>query len=247
MLDYQHRNNFIMKKSFLQRGILVVTLVFGLSVSLSSCIGEWLFGPEKQYPHYITEFIEPTNFELKAEYGNTSNPERLCRITLTDRGKDRVTIFNYDGRNPKIINFLVTIGDTHYPNRTNYERRSRGAKGVVTVPTDLAVTCDHDYSKELKAGSLLNEVMYIRYLDHLSFVKGGYKGRSSAAIVSLKAPDLYKRLLASNPEWYLMMEKHPEAWNGETVRFTITMVVTLTKGKKTVSNSVDVKFPEAGK
>lgn len=236
-----------MKISFLQQGMLAVALTFGLSASVSSCTKDSPSSPQKQYPHYLTEFIEPIDFELQPEYRNISMPEPLIGITLTDIEANRVTIFNYDKKNSKISNFLSSIGDTAYLNRTDYDHRSTRIRGIISVPTNFAITCDHDYSSELKAGSLLNNIMAIRYLDHFRFIKRGYQSESSFTLSPLNFRYLYSELLASDPEWHLMMRGHPKSWNDKTVRFTISMTFSLENGEKTISHSVDVKFSDPRK
>lgn len=55
-----------MKKNITPRVVLIATLFMGISMGLSSCIGDLLFGPKLHYPHFLTAFVEPNDFRLEA-------------------------------------------------------------------------------------------------------------------------------------------------------------------------------------
>ena len=93
----------------------------------------------------------------------------------------------------------------------------------------------------------MNEVISIFFVDHLSFIRSGYKKQNDGANISLKNQKDLEQLLASDPRWDLVVEKHPDAWNSETVRFTVTMVLPTDKGDKSITDSIDVKFPTPSK
>ena len=215
-------------------GVLLLFLI-----GISGC-----FEKPKHYPHYLTAFVEPDTFLLE---GNpivyTSGKESLCNINLFNKKKREIHHFSYSGDDTRIETFLAAIGDTHYHDRNYYERRARLATGVIVAPKRLVVTCDRDYNETLKAGENLNEVISIFFVDHLSFIQSGYKKQNDGANISLKNQKDLEQLLASDPRWDLVLEKHPDAWNGETVRFTVTMVLPTDKGDKSVTNSIDVRFP----
>ncbi len=221
------------------------TLALG-SVLLLFLIGiSGCFEKPKYYPHYLTGFVEPDTFQLSERYlyDRLYDYSVVCRLKVFNKNQKKVSHYGYDGRDPKIKNFLSLIGDTHYPSRSREGRLGDHRTGVITSPKSIAVTCDHDYNETLKAGMLLNEITAISFIDQLSHIRSGYQLGSNVAIIDLKNEANLKRLLASSPFWHLLIERVPEAWNGETVRFTVTMVLPTDKGDKSITDSIDVKFP----
>lgn len=233
-----------MKKKITSRGVLIATLFMGISMSLSSCIGDWLLGPKLHYPHFLTAFVKPNAFTLEKYVPRDSTENTyICTIELFDVKNRYPEHFNYNGGDPSIMKFLTSIGDTHYPDRMPYEQKVGRATGLMATPKNMVVTCDHNYSETLKAGTSLNDVLYLSFFDYLQYIQNGYKSGENGGRIRLKDPVDLKRLLASAPKWWLIIDKVPEAWNGETVRFTVTMVLPTDKGDKSVTNSIDVKFP----
>ena len=225
------------------------TLALG-SVLLLFLIGiSGCFEKTKYYPHYLTGFVEPDTFQLadRYTYDRLYNYSVICELNMFNKNQKKVSHFGYDGSNPKIKSFLTLIGDTHYPSRSRAGRLGDHITGVITSPKSIAVTCDHDYSEKLKAGMLLNEVTAISFIDQLSHIQSGYQLGSNVAVIDLKNEANLKRLLASSPFWHLLIERVPKAWKGETIRFTVTMVLPTDKGDKSVTNSIDVKFPTPSK
>ena len=222
-------------KSALELGSVLLLFLIGIS----GC-----FEKPRYYPHYLTGFVEPDTFQLvdirlESPWYQTT----ICTIILSNKNQKKVSHFGYDGSDPKIKSFLTFIGDTHYPSRGREGRLGNRKTGVITSPKSITVTCDHDYNETLKAGMLLNEVTAISFIDQLSHIQSGYQLGSNVAIIDLKNEANLKRLLASSPFWHLLIERVPKAWNAQTVRFTVTMVLPTDKGDKSVTNSIDVKFP----
>ena len=222
-------------KSALALGSVLLLFLIGIS----GC-----FEKPKYYPHYLTAFVEPDTFQLvdirlESPWYQTT----VCTLILSNKNQKKVSHFGYDGSDPKIKSFLTLIGDTHYPSRGREGRLGNRKTGVITSPKSITVTCDHDYNETLKARMLLNEVAFISFSDYLGFIQSGYKNDNYRAQINLGNQENLKRLLASKPLWRLQLNTIPEAWNGETVRFTVTMVLPTDKGDKSVTNSIDVKFP----
>ena len=203
------------------------------------------FEKPKYYPHYLTAFVEPDTFQLadRYTYDRLYNHSVVCELNMFNKNQKKVSHFGYDGSNPKIKSFLTLIGDTHYPSRSRAGRLGDHITGVITSPKSITVTCDHDYNETLKAGMLLNEVAFISFSDYLGFIQSDYKNDNYRAQINLGNQENLKRLLASKPLWRLQLNTIPEAWNAETVRFTVTMALPTDKGDKSVTNSIDMKFP----
>nr|WP_314670211.1 hypothetical protein [uncultured Porphyromonas sp.] len=101
-----------MKKKITSRGVLIATLFMGISMSLSSCIGDWLFGPKLHYPHFLTAFVKPNAFTLEKYVPRDSTENTyICTIELFDVKNRYPEHFNYNGGDPSIMKFLTSKDD----------------------------------------------------------------------------------------------------------------------------------------
>ncbi len=211
---------------------------------LLGVIGCYRHKPE-DYPHLITTFLEMKEFDLlDVEKGRQFQLEgqdfmQICNINL--KGKC-INFEASDRRDPKIIDFLVSIGDTHYlKHRWIDGRITDPIWGVINTPTAVSVVCDADYDADHPKGTSLNDVMALRFFDNIGFIKNDYQDAAKfAAFLRLDDPKGLQRLLASPPQWYLLLKTPPEAWNDQMVTFTLS--VTMPLGTE-VTRQIKIKFP----
>lgn len=239
-----------MKKNITPRVVLIATLFMGISMGLSSCIGDFLFGPKLHYPHFLTAFVEPNDFRLEAIDSDTKgraihpllHEEKFLEICKIEMQGSRVEYNSYDRQNSKIVHFLSSIGDTCYFKHTQQGGRiiSRHV-GIISVPKEIKVTCNTAYDKDHGKGASLNDVAALSFLDNLSYIKREYDDSFKfLAMLKMKDPMDLNRLLASHPWWILYIKEPPTAWMDKTITFTVSM--TLSNGN-TISRQVDIKFP----
>ncbi len=147
-----------------------------------------------------------------------------------------------DRRNPEVIDFLASIGDTHYlKHRWIDGRITRPNSGIINAPTAISIVCDADYDVNHPKGTPLNDLMVLFFWDNLSYIKSGYaEDFVSSAFLKLDNPRELQRLLASEPEWRLYLKTPPETWNDQMVTFTLS--VTMPLGSE-VTRQIKIKFP----
>ncbi len=200
----------------------------------------------KDYPHFITEFLKMNDFSVwQAKEGRKQvclDGETFVPICDINLKGEWIYFRTSDRRNPEVIDFLASIGDTHYlKHRWIDGRIICPNSGFINAPTAISIVCDADYDANHPKGTPLNDVMVLSFLDNLGFIRSGYQ-EDFQRRTFLKLNDHHglSRLLASSPCWYLLLKTPPEAWNDQMVTFTLS--VTMPLGTE-VTRQIKIKFP----
>ncbi len=212
---------------------------------LLGVIGCYRHKPE-DYPHFITEFLKMNDFSVwQAKEGRKQvclEGETFVPICDINPKGEWIYFRTSDRKNPEVIDFLVSIGDTHYlKHRWIDGRITHPNSGIINTPTAISIVCDADYDADHPKGTPLNDLMVLFFWDNLGYIKGGYvEDFVSSAFLKLDDPRELQRLLASEPEWHLLLKTPPEAWNDQTVTFTLS--ITMPLGTE-VTRQIKIKFP----